>query len=185
MKQFLKKYKGTIIYIVCIIFLLLYFKPLQEKYYLDADIKQFKSQYLLPILIWVAGFFAVGLFIYWLKKKLSFLEAGLGFLCISAAFAFSIFIFQDVFLSGALFINRVYHKGSMTKSYQIHYMAGEESSKNGVIPFDISTQKSSFDRKLINELYKDNLKQNDTVSLTLHKGLLGIAFNKKKFDNRR
>jgi hypothetical protein len=182
MTEFFKKYRWSIIYWVILLFLLLYFAPRQSNYYLDQDIKQFKTHYLIPTLIWTFGIVAVGLFIFWLIKTKSFKQPTLWFLSTALTFAFILFIFQDIFLGGALFLNRQYKKGDIQKTFQVHYLAGSDNTINNFIPYDIDTKKSIvLDKKLKNELYQVGLKQNDTVRLQLDKGLFGVGFKSKPF----
>lgn len=184
MTSFIIKHKWTIIYWVVVLFSLLYFTPQQRKYYLEQDIKQFKTQHLLPTLIWVFGFIAFGLFIFWLKKTKSLLQSGVGFLKIAAIFAFIIFIFQDIFLGTALFINRQINIGNAQKTYVAHFFAGTELIKNNLMPYDLSSGKTIvFDNKLKNEVYYHGLKQNDTIRLQLKKGLCGVAFKSTPFND--
>jgi hypothetical protein len=182
MTAFLKKYKWTIFYWVILLFIVLYFAPRQSKYYLDQDIKQFKTQYLIPALIWTFGLLSIGLLVYWLLKAKSIKQSGVGFLSVALSSTFIIFIFQDIFLGVALFANRQIQRDKVIKTYQASFMAGTDHSKNNFSPYDPSTKHISIDKKLINELYNVGLKQNDTITLTMNKGLLGIDFNSHPFD---
>jgi hypothetical protein len=185
MTAFLKKYKWTIIYWIIILFFLLYFTPRQTKYYLNQDIEQFKTLYLIPTLIWIFGLLAAGLFVFWLIKTKSVGRSLLWFLSTTLTFAFIIFIFQDIFLGGVLFLNRQFKTGQIQKAYEVHYFADTDNALNNFIPYDIATKQSIvFDRKLQNALYQDGLKQNDTVRLQLEKGLFGIAFKTKPFNDK-
>jgi hypothetical protein len=182
MKSFIIKHKWTVIYWFIVLFSLFYFTPQQRKYYLDQDIKQFKTQSLLPALIWIFGFIAFSLFIFWLKRTKSLLQSGVGFLKLAAIFAFIIFIFQDIFLGTALFINRQISIGNSQKTYTAHSFSGTELAKNNFILYDLSSKNSIvFDNKLKNEVYYHGLKQNDTIRLQLKKGLWGIVFKSTPF----
>lgn len=183
MTALFKKYKWTIIYWTILLFLLLYFAPRQSKYYLDQDIKQFKSLYLIPALIWTFGLLAVGLLVFWLIKTKSIKRSTLWFLSTALTFAFIIFIFQNIFLGIALFANRQITREKVIKTYQASFMAGADNSKNNFNPYDPSTKQISIDTKLINELYRTGIKQNDTLVLTMNKGLFGLAFSPHQFDD--
>ena len=63
-------------------------------------------------------------------------------------------------------------------------MAGTDQTKNNFIPYDLAVKQISIDKKLINKLYKVGLKQNDTITLRLDKGLFGIAFQTQQFDDK-
>jgi len=184
MRAFLKKYKWTIFFWIVLLFFVLYFAPRQSKYYLDQDIKQFKTHYLIPILVWTFGLLSVGLLVYWLLKTKSIRQSGIGFLSVTLSFAFIIFIFQDIFLGVALFANRQITRDKIIKTYQASFMAGTDHSKINFSPYDPSVKHISIDKKLINELYNAGLKQNDTIILTMNKGLLGVAFNSHPFDDK-
>lgn len=184
MTIFFKKYKWTICYWTILLFFLLYFVPKQSKYYLDQDIKQFKTLYLIPTLIWTFGIIAVGLFIFWLIKTKSVKQPMFWFLSTVLAFAFIIFIFQNIFLGIALFANRQITKGKISKTYQAYFVAGVDHSKSNFYPCEPSTGQIINDRKLINELYKSELKQNDKISLPMKIGLFGIAFAPHSLDDK-
>ncbi len=184
MTAFLKKYKWTILYWAILLFFLIYFAPRQSKYYLDQDIKQFKTLYLIPTLIWAFGLLAVGLFISWLIKTKSVKQPTLWFLSTILTFAFIIFIFQNIFLGIALFANRQVTKGKVAKTYQASFMAGTDYSKSNFYPYETSTGHIISDRKLINELYQPELKQNDKLALPMKIGLFGIAFTSHPMDDK-
>jgi small-conductance mechanosensitive channel len=184
MTAFFKKYKWTILYWAILLFFLLYFAPRQSKYYLEQDIKQFKTLYLIPTLIWTFGLLAVGLFVFWLIKTKSAKQSTIWFLSTALTFAFIIFIFQNTFLGIALFANRQITKEKVIKTYQASFMAGTDISKNNFSPYDPSTKHISIDTKLINELYHTGLKQNDTIVLAMNKGIFGVAFSSHPFDDK-
>jgi hypothetical protein len=184
MTAFFKKYKWTILYWAILLFFFIYFAPRQSKYYLDQDIKQFKTLYLIPTLIWAFGLLAVGLFIFWLIKTKSVKQPTLWFLSTVLTFAFIIFIFQNIFLGIALFANRQVTKGKVAKTYQASFMAGTDYSKRNFYPYETSTGHIISDRKLVNELYQPELKQNDKLALPMKIGLFGIAFTSHRMDDK-
>jgi len=145
--------------------------------------KHFKTFYLIPGLIWTFGLLAVGLFVFWLFKTKSGKEAATGFLVAALSFAFIIFIFQDIFLGVALFANRQIKRERVLKTYQAHFMAHTDNSKRTFIPYDVSTKDISIDQKLINEFYHPGIKQDDTLVLTMYKGLFGVSFSSHPFDD--
>jgi hypothetical protein len=63
-------------------------------------------------------------------------------------------------------------------------MVGTDHSKNNFSLYDPTTKHISIDKKLINELYNVGLNQNDTITLIMEKGLFGVAFNSKPFDDK-
>jgi hypothetical protein len=184
MTAFLKKYKWTIIYWTILLFLIFYFAPRQNKFYLEQDIKRFKVVYLIPTLIWTFGVLAVGLFIFWLRKTKALKQSALWFLSTALTFAFIIFIFQNIFLGIALFANRQVTKGKVSKTFQASFMAGADHTKSNFFLYDPSTGQIMSDSKLINELYRPELKQKDIVVLPMQIGFFGVAFSKQPFDDR-
>ena len=184
MTVFFKKYKWTILYGAIIFFFLFYFTPRQSKYYLDRDIKQFKAIYLIPTLIWIFGFLAFGLLVFWSIKTKSAKQSITAFLSTIFTFGFIIFFFKDIFLGIALFANRQTSKEKITQTYESYFMSDSDYSKNNFLPYDPLTKGIISDPKLINELYHPGLKQNDTVILTMNKGLFGVMFSSHQFDDK-
>ena len=160
---------------------MLYFAPRQSEYYLDKNISNFKKQYLQPTLIWTVSILCVGLLIFWLIKVKSSKQLLTPFLYVTITSAAFFFIFQDLFLATSLFINRQFKKDSIQKNYIVNYIAGTDQTKNNFILFDLAAKQISIDKKLINKLYKVGLKQNDTILLSLDKGLFGIEYQAEKF----
>ena len=171
---------GTIIFI-----LVFYFGPRQEKYYLDQDIKQFKTVYLVPTLIWTLGILSFGLFVFWLIKTKSFNRSVIWFLSTILTFSFIIFFFQNILLGLALFANRQIKGEKVIKTYHASFMAGTDNSKSNFILYDASTKHITSDKKLVNELYQEGIKENDTLQLTMNEGLLGVTFKSNPFHNKR
>jgi hypothetical protein len=181
MKQFILKYKWTICYCSIVSFIILYFAPRQKDYYLDNDINVFKSQHLISALIWtwvvICGLF----FVILLTRSKSFKQTLSSFFYFALTIAFFLFIFQDLFLAGSLFINRLFKRDSLTKKYVAYYLDGAEKIKDNFLPYDLLTRQISIDEKLKDKLYRPGLKQNDTINLKFDKGLLGIEFQTKPF----
>jgi hypothetical protein len=181
MKTVFIKYKWRILYWLILLAFLIYFQPRQSDYYLSNDISNLKKFYLNPILIWswvtICVLFLLVLFIKTKSVKNSFPI----FLLISIMTALPLFIFQDLFLAGSLFVNRQFKRGSLTEYYIVNYLAGTPETKETFFPYDISLKDISTDPKLINKLYRPKLKQNDTITLKFDKGLLGIKFQSPLF----
>jgi hypothetical protein len=181
MKAFLLKFKWTILFWLIFLPIVVYFAPRQNDYYLDSDIKYFKSYYLAPILLWMGIIISVILLLILFIKTKSLKQSSLSFLYGVMIVAFYLFIFQDLFLAAALFINRQIKEESLQKSYVVSYIAGMEQTKDNFVPYDLSTKHITIDKKLINRIYNSGLKQNDTVTLKLHKGLFGVVFQPQPF----
>lgn len=175
-KTFLLKHKLTILFWIVFSAIVVYLAPLQSDYYLDEDIKSFKRQYLIPILVWTGVVTSTILLVILFISIKSIKQSLLSFLYCSIMIAFFLFIFQDLFLAAALLLNRQFKRDSITKTYVTKYMIDTEPSKKYLYSFDISTGQISIDGKLINKLYYPGLKQNDTVILKFDKGLFGIEY---------
>ncbi len=184
MKAFLLKHKQRIIFLIVLFTILFFLVPLQKQHYLDFDIKNFKKIFLIPILFWAGVVTTIGLFILLLVKMKSFIQAGIYFFYTALFLAWFFFIFQDIFLGTALFLNRLYKKDGLQKAYVVKMMNAADSAKGNFFPYDLAAQKIVVDRKLINSLYKSGLKQGDTVILKLNKGLFGIPFQSTPFDDK-
>jgi hypothetical protein len=184
MKTFLLKYKWRIIYWTVFLAIVLYFVPRQSDYYLDNDIKAFKQTYLTRILLWTGVVTSVAIFILVLVKAKSLKQSATAFISAAVTITFFLFIFQNVFLGFALFLNRQFKRDTLQKSYVVDYLAGTDQTRNNFFPYDIATKQTTIDKKLIDKIYKRDIKQFDTVILQFDKGLFGIAFQSQPFGNK-
>ena len=184
MTEHFKKYKWTILFWAILLFIMLNFAPRQSNYYLEQDIKQFKTLYLIPILFWTFGLILIGLLVFWLTKTKSVKQLSLAFLLTSLKLAVIIFIFQDVFLGIALFANRQITKGKVAKTYQVSFMTETDQSKSNFYLYEPTTGQTINDRKLLNKTYTPDLKQNDKISFPMRIGLFGIPFTSYPLDNK-
>jgi hypothetical protein len=184
MKAFLIKYKLSILFWLTFLSIVLYFAPRQTDYYVDDDIRDFKTSLLTPILIWTGGVVSVLVLFLVLAKTKSIKRSMLSFLYMTVALAFFLFIFQHLFLAASLFINRQFKQESLQKNYLVSYMAGAEHTRDNFHVYDISAKQIATDNKLINRLYHPELKQDDTLTLKFEKGLLGIAFQAQPFTDK-
>lgn len=184
MKAFLLKYKRTIIFCIVFSVIAIYFAPRQHDFYLDDDIKNFKSNYLVPFLVWTGIVTSLIVFILVFAKTKSLKQSGISLFPAGVTLAIYLFLFQDLFLGGALFLNRQFKRDTVNKTYIISYMTGTDKTKLNLIPYDLATKHPSIDRKLINKLYSPGQNQNDTVTLTFDKGIFGIAFQSHPFNDK-
>ncbi|MGC4104071.1 hypothetical protein [Ferruginibacter sp.] len=184
MIAFIKKYKWKIVYWIILLFVVLYFAPDQNKYYLDDDIKNFKTRHLQPVLVYTGIITPVGFFIYRLINTRSVKQAAIGFAYLAFTLACLLFIFRDVLLGASLFLNRQFKKSTVQKLYQATYLAGGDHAKKNFVPYDLATKQISIDNKLINKLYSSDLSQNDTIRLNLEKGIFGIDFSAQPLNNK-
>src|SRR6476619_6802665 len=82
-KAFLIKYKWTILYWLVFLVIVLYFAPRQSNYYLDNDIKYFKSHYLTPIILWTGVIISFALLIIAFIMTKSIKQTSLSFLYVA------------------------------------------------------------------------------------------------------
>ena len=184
MKAFLVKHAWTIVYWIILLSIVLYFAPKQKDYYLDNDIAFFKSKYLTKILIDAWVLISGSFFVFFLLKIKSLKHFLNSFLYISLFTAILLFIFQDIFLSGVLFVNRQFSKGDLQKIYTIDYPNGTQEVKDYYILYDASVKRIESDKKLKDKLYKQGLKRNDTVFLAFKQGLFGIAYQPEQLNTQ-
>ena len=183
MITFFRKYRQHIIFWILFLAIALCFAPRQRDFYLDADINQFKSQYFFPTLFWVWGILMLALLLFLIRKSESIKQSFQTFLYVMLMSAGFLFIFNNIFLSAALFINRQIRIGSVTRSYVAGYIIGASKSKQSFYLIDIPEGKFNSGNKLINQVYKPDIKDRDTVVLQFHKGLFGIVFSTQPFDS--
>jgi hypothetical protein len=94
---FLNKHKWTILLWIIFLSIVLYFAPRQSEYYLDKDIKNFKTHYLQPTLIWTGCIICVGLLFFGIIKTKSIKSILTAFFTTALTIAFFMFIFQNIF----------------------------------------------------------------------------------------
>jgi hypothetical protein len=90
--------------------------------------------------------------------------------------AILLFILQNVFLTGALFLNRQYKREIVQRKYLVSFMVGSEENKYTFMLYELPSKQYLMDRKLQDKLYKPGLKTFDTLILKFEKGLFGIEF---------
>lgn len=176
MKKFILKYKWHICYWVIFLFLLCIWSPRQSDYYLNADIDAFKSNHFLSILIGIWVVLALLLFILLIKSVKSFIKVLSRFVYASFMAAVGLMFFKSIILAAVLFVNRLYTRGSIKRSYTITTMVGDELNKKNLILYEGSTKQINYEEKLREKLYRPGFKDLDTTSLIFNKGLFGIAF---------
>lgn len=175
MIAFLNKYKWRVLYWLIIAFIVFYFAPKQSDYYLDEDIKNFKTSYIIPALIWLWIILAFIILLPRLKNLKNLASSRSGIFLFMMWTAMMLFIFQDIFLRGALFVNRLYHGGEVKKEYIAVY-TDKEHSKNTFIMFDVADGKYHFDYKRDQSFYNPEIKDRDTIKVTYIRGLFGLKY---------
>jgi hypothetical protein len=172
MINLIKKYRFTIIGLLVLMALLLFFIPNEESRYLQPDIKELKNK-TQRVLIWTLSISFGTLLLFGLRqlKKLTdifYLFAGLGFV----ALPFYFFL-QPLFFSSALLLNQVSKKETATKTYQVVYVEGKRS----LLLWDNEFKTHVQAHQLIQRTHKQNIKVSDTLGVTFKKGWLGYLFD--------
>ena len=134
-----------------------------------------------PFLVWTWVAMTLLLLFVLLRKTNSAIHYIISLLTASVTIALLLFIFQDLILAGSLFANRQFKRDRLQIVYTATYLAGTEKTKINFIPYDATTKQIFIDDRLIDRLYRPELKQNDTIVLTFYKGLLGIKFQPEAF----
>lgn len=181
MKSFLIKYRWTILYWVVFLTIVLFLVPRQNDYYLDNDIKAFKQTYLTRILLWTGIGTSIAVFIVVLFKAKSVRQSATAFFSVGVTLAFFLFVFQNVILGFSLFLNRQVKRDTVQKAYVVKYLTGTDQTKDNFFPFDIAAKQPTIDKKLIEKIYRRDLKLSDTVKVTFNKGLFGVAYQSQPF----
>src|SRR5689334_308247 len=153
MKAFLSKYGGRILFWIIFLALIFYFAPRQSDYYLDTDIKQFKKEYFQPFLIGAGVIIVVVLLIYLMYRVRSTRQVLQSFLIGTIVLSFYLFIFQNILLAFALFLNRQVETGKSAKAYIIDFPEGKTPSDYGVIYYELPSKKVVNEPKLYRLLY--------------------------------
>ncbi|MFT3701525.1 MAG: hypothetical protein QM802_04110 [Agriterribacter sp.] len=162
--------------------MLFYFAPTQNEFYLEDDISAFKYSHLRPALtwLWIIICFATLMIAFIKSSSIKFSLNAL--LYISFWAGGLLFIFQDLFLAGALFLNRQAKKDSFSKNYVVEYIGIK--SKESFRLYEASSEKSTWDHKLEDWFYTSGLTQNDTIAIPFNKGILGIEYPEKLTENQ-
>lgn len=174
MKAFLTKYKHTIIFWLVLTGILGIFVPMQRADYLKADIDKFEDEYFTSALFWIWGVICVIWILVLFINTTSVKNSIVSLLYASFMSACFLFLFKDVILGGTLFINKLYKRDTSQKEYTVIQAARKEQS--GLFLLDLENQTVASDDKLREKLYRPELKPQDTLTLPVDIGLLGIAF---------
>jgi len=186
MKDFFLKYKYNILYIFVIMFLMVYFVPYQEKFYLKKDIKNFKSHFywemIFIITILILVFFISRIFKEKVKNYKSFFFPVVN---VTLYVLFFAFIFQQIIISVVLFSNRIIDRSQTVMSYKVGYYQ-EHVLRDIISETKTDTIDANWEAEFINRLdvlrLKKKLKtinKSDTIHVRYGNGLFGIRYLKK------
>ncbi|MEO6722944.1 MAG: hypothetical protein ABIN67_21435 [Ferruginibacter sp.] len=172
MIDLLKKYRFNIIILLVLTGLLFFFIPNQESRYLRPDIEEIKHKSHI-VLLWAEVIFLVILLLFELRqlKKITdifYLFVGLGLMGLTL-----FFLFDSIFLSTTLFLNKLSKKETVDKSYKVVYV---DDNKN-LLLWDNDIKSSIQANQLIKATENINIKASDTLVVSFKKGLLGFNFD--------
>lgn len=172
MIDLLKKYRFNIILLLVLTGLLFFFIPNEESHYLrsDFDGMRNKSQ---TVLLWTEIIFLAIIFLVFGLKQIKkvtdifYLAVGLGLIGLSL-----FFVFDSIFLSTALFLNKLSNKKTVYKTYKVVYVDDKNLSL-----WDDELNSSVAADQLIKSSDKVNIKVSDTLIVSFKNGLLGFNFD--------
>ena len=172
MIDLLKKYSFNIIILLVLTGLLFFFIPNEESRYLRPDIEEIKTKSHTVLLRTEAILLAI-LLLFGLRqvKKITdifFLIAGLGLMGLTL-----FFLFDSIFLSTTLFLNKLSKKETVDKTYKVVYV---DENKN-LLLWDNQIKSSVHADQLIKSNNMVNIKVADTLVVSFKKGLLGFYFD--------
>jgi hypothetical protein len=149
------------------------FIPRQQDLYLQADFELLKNKSNI-FLIWTMVIGAIIILFFALKKVENISQVGnvlLGVVGLALPFYF---IFQTIFLSAFLILNRIEFGGNVDKKYTTTFFL--EPDKQTPMIYDFRTKKILLFDNVRNTEKLKSLKMGDTVIISFSKGLLGITF---------
>ena len=175
MRSFFQKYWFGVLLFLVWCFLILYFDPRQERFYLDADIEQFNKTARLVLII-LEFCFAGFILVLTLKEKSN--RKQIFRISLNLVFALLVFyiFFQSAFTSIGLFINRQTTGNDLNRNYVVQYLIGGTNRRSDFFLYDMDKKHIITEKKLLDSTYSFGFHQNDTIHIQFKKGLLGIAY---------
>jgi len=158
MLALIRKYWLRILIFLLLSFVLVYFLPKQEEYYLRQDVDDFKRKahstlIVLEIVVW-------SLFLILFLRGIRSIKEVLRVAFFSVAILFVTYtLFKDTFTSMGLFVNRLVVRG--------------ETKRSCIMQKSVA---SIYDGCLIDSAYHSGVSSNDTVLISFKKGLLGVEY---------
>ncbi|SRR5258706_2310987 len=174
MMRFLKKYRFNIILILVLTALSFWFNPRQQDLYLKADFESIEKKST-KALLWTMGVGAIIILAFAMKDVKKIEEVGNVLLGVVALSLPTYFVFNTIFLSGFLALNRIELSERFEKTYTTSFFM--ETDKQTPVIYDFTTRKTLFFDKVGRIEKLNNLKTGDTVIISFRKGLLGIPFS--------
>jgi hypothetical protein len=148
-----------------------YFFPLQEKYYLDSDIKSIESNSFITVLQIL--FVLVAFLILYFRNSITVFANTIKIFLIVF---FLFFSFQKSLTSITLFSNRFSEKSLSTKKYMVGHLVGSSLNKENFHLLDLESNNIITDEKLLSFVYNGKLKDRDTITVSFKLGFWKIKF---------
>lgn len=173
MIELLKKYRYNIIVLLILTGLLLFFIPNEESRYLQPDFKEIKGKSI-SVLLWAELILFAVLLLFGLKqvkkiKDIFYLIARFGFIGLTF-----FFVFNSIFLSMTLFLNKLSKNKTVEKTYTVVYV---DNNSKSLLLLDKKSKSDIQADQLIKPADNLHIKVADTLVVSFKKGLLGFNFD--------
>ncbi len=166
------KYILIVGYLVLSLLNIFYFYPLQERFYLNLDIQHIEGNGYITILQTLLITTGITLVIF--RDSIKFLSNTTKSVLLAVVLLLG--VSQKSIMSFILSSNRLSEKEIISKKFMVGSMAGSTLSKENFHLLDLESNKIILDEQLLSRVYKDNLKDQDTISVPLIVGLWKIEF---------
>lgn len=173
MNVFLKKYWFNLLTVFILTLLLLYIIPHQEKSYLSTDLDAIKEMSH-RIFLWTELVLFVVVFVLAVRKLKNFTEFLNVVLGISFYALIFFFLFDSIFLSAALFLNKLSKSETGDKKYRVIYV---DNDKKDLMLWDEKVEKTIEADQLLSANSNLQINANDTINVSFKKGLLGFNYD--------
>lgn len=179
--KFLKKYRWRIAWFALWAFIIFYFTPRQDDFYLRSDKEHFSGvsqRFFLFLEVAVLSFLiiwfilkieATGI----LQRTGAVLQATL----LSAIYLAWFFVFfHDAATAVGLFINRQASRSTIRRTYVVGYFDGDTTRASNLGLHDLATKGFETNDTLSRSVYRIRPHIGDTLQVDLKKGLLNIPY---------
>jgi hypothetical protein len=174
-KTFLSKNKYKILWMIILGYLIFFFTPTQNEFYLEQDIQFFKRNFYWKFALVASGIFLLVILIFGVLKKWKRKEFFAAFLNVCLQCFILFILLKMVVIAIFLFTNRLIPVENFTTTYKIENASDSHVKTNNSQDAEdsIIALRSEI---IFNRLPVDSLKAGNTISLKSHKGIWGIRF---------
>jgi hypothetical protein len=172
-KTFLSKYKSKILWMIILGYLIFFFTPTQNEFYLEQDIQFFKRNFYWKFALVASGIFLLVILIFGVLKKWKRKEffAALLNVCLQCFILF--ILLKMVVIAIFLFTNRMIPVENYTTTYKIENASDSHIKMNNIHNAE-DYIRVRHSENIFKQLSVDNLKEGDTITLKFQKGIWGI-----------